>query len=74
MGGIFLIEAVFSVRYLTFLISLGHVEYWTKEMRDRVEHACGRGVGLVFLGVKAAYWQTRFMPDSAGNRDRTILL
>ena len=54
-------------------ISLGHDEYWTKEMRDGVEHARDHGVGLAFLGANAAYWQMRFEPDSAGLPNRTVV-
>src|SRR5260221_8330214 len=54
-------------------LSLGHYEYWTKEMRDGIEHARDRGVGLAFLGANAGYWQMRFEPDSAGTPDRTIV-
>jgi hypothetical protein len=54
-------------------ISIGHNEYWTKEMRDGVENARDAGVGLAFLGADAAYWQMRFEPDGAGQRDRTIV-
>jgi hypothetical protein len=54
-------------------LSLGHDEYWTKEMRDGVERARDHGVGLAFLGANAAYWQIRFEPNSAGVPDRTIV-
>jgi hypothetical protein len=54
-------------------VSMGHDEYWTKEMRDGVEYARDHGVGLAFLGADAAYWQMRFEPDSAGVPDRTIV-
>ncbi len=54
-------------------LSLGHDEYWSKEMRDGVEQARNKGVGLAFLGANAAYWQMRFEPDSAGIPDRTIV-
>ncbi|HZU01815.1 MAG TPA: N,N-dimethylformamidase beta subunit family domain-containing protein [Ktedonobacteraceae bacterium] len=54
-------------------LSIGHDEYWTKEMRDGVEYARDHGVGLAFLGADAAYWQMRFEPDSAGIKDRTIV-
>ena len=54
-------------------LSLGHDEYWTKEMRDGVEYARDHGVGLAFLGADAAYWQMRFEPDSAGVPNRTIV-
>jgi hypothetical protein len=54
-------------------LSLGHDEYWTKEMRDGVEHARDLGVSLAFLGANAAGWQMRFEPGRAGIPDRTIV-
>ena len=54
-------------------LSLGHDEYWTKEMRDGVENARNHGVNLAFLGANAAYWQMRFEPDGAGMPNRTIV-
>ncbi len=60
------------LNHLAYL-SLGHDEYWTKEMRDGVEYARNQGVGLAFLGANAAYWQIRFEPDSAGMLNRTIV-
>jgi hypothetical protein len=54
-------------------ISDGHDEYWTKEMRDGVEHARDSGVSLAFLGANASYWQMRFEPDSLGVANRTIV-
>lgn len=54
-------------------ISPGHDEYWSKEMRDGLEHARNSGVGLAFLGADAGYWQIRFEPDSAGVQDRTVV-
>src|SRR5205823_994446 len=32
-------------------LSLGHDEYWTKEMRDGVENARNNGISLAFLGA-----------------------
>ena len=54
-------------------ISLGHDEYWTKEMRDGVEYARDHGVGLAFLGADVSYWQMRFEPDSHGVANRTVI-
>ena len=54
-------------------LSIGHDEYWSKEMRDGVENARNHGVGLAFLGADADYWQIRYQPDSAGVPDRTIV-
>jgi hypothetical protein len=54
-------------------LSLGHDEYWTKEMRDGVEVARDAGVNLAFFGANAAYWQMRFEPSSSGIPDRTVV-
>ncbi len=54
-------------------LSLGHDEYWTKEMRYGVEHARDLGVGLAFMGANVSYWQMRFEPDSKGTPDRTVV-
>jgi len=54
-------------------ISIGHDEYWTKEMRDGLDAARNSGVGMAFLGADAGYWQMRFEPDSAGVADRTVV-
>jgi hypothetical protein len=54
-------------------LSLGHDEYWSKEMRDGVENARDQGVGLLFLGADAAYWQIRYEPDDRGMPDRIIV-
>jgi hypothetical protein len=54
-------------------LSIGHDEYWTKEMRDGVVYARDHGVGLAFLGADSIYWQMRFEPDSAGVHDRTVV-
>ncbi len=54
-------------------ISLGHDEYWTKEMRDGVEYLRNQGVGLAFLEADDAYWQARLEPDSTGVANRTVV-
>ncbi len=54
-------------------LSIGHDEYWTKEMRDGVEAARDRSVGLAFLEANAAYWQIRLEPNSAGVPQRTVV-
>jgi hypothetical protein len=46
--------------------SLGHDEYWSKEMRDGVEAARDKGVNLAFLGANACFRQIRFEPSSLG--------
>ncbi len=54
-------------------ISLGHDEYWTREMRDGVEYARDHGVGLAFLEANACYNQVRLEPNSVGEPDRTVV-
>lgn len=54
-------------------LSMGHDEYWSKEMRDGAENARDHGVGMIFLGADASAWQIRYQPDSAGVPDRTII-
>jgi hypothetical protein len=54
-------------------ISPGHDEYWTREMRDGIESALTKGVGLAFLGANACYWQCRLENDHAGTTpNRTV--
>jgi hypothetical protein len=48
-------------------LSVGHDEYWSKEIRDNVEAARNAGVNLAFLGANAAYWQIRLEPGSAAS-------
>jgi hypothetical protein len=54
-------------------LSIGHDEYWTKEMRDGVEAARDTGVGLAFLEANASYWQIRLEPNSQGDPNRTVV-
>ncbi|MBV9228347.1 MAG: hypothetical protein JOZ18_03465 [Chloroflexi bacterium] len=54
-------------------ISLGHDEYWTKEMRDGVENARNQGIGLAFLAANASYWQVRLEPSTSGVPNRTVV-
>ncbi len=39
------------------LVSLGHDEYWSPQMRQVVEQARDRGTNLAFLGANAVYWR-----------------
>lgn len=41
------------------LVLPGHSEYWTGRMRDNLEEAEGRGVGLASFGANQAYWRCR---------------
>lgn len=48
------------------MLSLGHDEYWSKEMFDGAEGARDSGVNLAFLGANAVYRQVRFEPSAVG--------
>jgi hypothetical protein len=52
--------------------SLGHDEYWSKQMRDGVEAARDHGVNLAFLGANAAFRQIRLERSSLG-ADRHVV-
>ncbi|MBX3313563.1 MAG: hypothetical protein KF906_04505 [Actinobacteria bacterium] len=47
------------------LLSVGHDEYWTWEMRDAVEAFTDRGGNVAFLSGNTAYWQVRIVDDGA---------
>jgi len=42
------------------LITSGHDEYWTGEMRDAFDAALAEGTNLLCMGANTAYWQMRF--------------
>jgi len=44
-------------------VSIGHDEYWSKEMRDHVEGFISRGGNVAFLGSNTCYWQVRLEDD-----------
>lgn len=48
------------------VVSLGHDEYWSPQMRSVVESARSRGTNVAFLGADAAYWRVRFAPSALG--------
>jgi hypothetical protein len=50
------------------LITSGHDEYWTREMRDAFDAALADGVNLACMGANTAYWQMRFE-----DHERTIV-
>ncbi|MEH2263611.1 N,N-dimethylformamidase beta subunit family domain-containing protein [Nostoc sp.] len=41
-------------------LSVGHDEYWSKEMRDHVEAARNAGINLGFFSANTCYWRVRF--------------
>jgi Viral BACON domain len=56
------------------LLSVGHDEYWTYEMRRNVEQAIAAGVHIGFFSANTAYWQMRFEPSRVnGEPYRTMV-
>ncbi|MEO5968548.1 MAG: N,N-dimethylformamidase beta subunit family domain-containing protein, partial [Bdellovibrionia bacterium] len=54
-------------------LSVGHDEYWSKEMRDHVEAARDSGIHLGFFAANVSNWQIRFEPSNFNEvADRTI--
>lgn len=45
------------------VVTSGHDEYWTREMRDAFDGARDRGTSLAFMGANTAYWQVRYEDD-----------
>jgi hypothetical protein len=46
------------------LLSVGHDEYWSKEMRDHVEAFIGNGGNVAFFSGNVCWWQVRFEDDN----------
>jgi hypothetical protein len=42
------------------LVSVGHDEYWSKEMRDNVENFAAQGGNVAFFSGNVCFWQIRF--------------
>lgn len=50
------------------LLSVGHDEYWSREMRDAVEEFIAGGGNVAFFSGNTCWWQVRFEDD-----DRTMV-
>ncbi len=55
------------------LLSVGHDEYWSKEMRDGWEAARDAGHALAFFSGNVMYWQVRFEPSAHGAANRVLV-
>jgi hypothetical protein len=55
------------------VLSVGHDEYWSKEMFDAWSAARDAGVNLAFFAANAAYWQVRFEQSDANVPDRVLV-
>ncbi|HEX8770715.1 MAG TPA: N,N-dimethylformamidase beta subunit family domain-containing protein [Acidimicrobiales bacterium] len=54
------------------LLTLGHDEYWSLEMRQAVERARDGGTNIAFLGANAVYRAIRLGPSDIGANRREI--
>jgi N,N-dimethylformamidase beta subunit-like, C-terminal len=55
-------------------LSVGHDEYWSKQMYDAAEQARDYGIHLGFFEANAVYWQVRFEPSPmTGVADRVMV-
>jgi hypothetical protein len=54
------------------VLSVGHAEYWSSEMRKAFEEARNSGTSLAFFGANAVYTQIRFEPSAIGTPNRVI--
>jgi len=54
------------------LVSLGHDEYWSLQMRDGAQSAVANGTNLAFLGANACYRQVRFQQSSVGGNRQQV--
>jgi hypothetical protein len=61
------------LQYFRGFLSVGHDEYWSKEMRDAVASARDAGVSLGFFGANTAYWQVRFESSRDGVANRVMV-
>ncbi len=48
------------------MVSLGHDEYWSVNMRSAAEHARDHGTSLLFLGANAVYRRIRYASSPLG--------
>lgn len=60
------------LNYSGFL-SVGHDEYWSREMFDAAVHARDSGVNLAFFTADAIYWQVRMEASTSGVPNRVIV-
>ncbi len=54
------------------VLIVGHPEYWSRLMRDRLEQARELGTGIALFGANAGYWQVRYEPSASGASDRVL--
>ncbi|MFI6643577.1 N,N-dimethylformamidase beta subunit family domain-containing protein [Streptomyces sp. NPDC050504] len=60
------------LRGATAVITLGHDEYWTQSVFERVRAARDAGTNIAFLGANASFRRVRLEPTSLGARRRVV--
>jgi fibronectin type 3 domain-containing protein len=55
------------------VLSAGHAEYWSSEMRKAFEAARDKDTSLAFFGANAVYTQIRFEPSTSGVPNRVVV-
>jgi hypothetical protein len=55
------------------LLSVGHDEYWSKEMRDSWEAARDQRYALAFFSSNDVYWQVRYESAAGGAPNRVLV-
>ena len=55
------------------LLSVGHDEYWSGQMRDTVERFIGQGGNVAFLSGNTAFWQVRMEDHTAEGPAATMI-
>jgi hypothetical protein len=56
------------------VLSVGHAEYWSHEMRQAFEAARDGGTSLAFFGANAVYSQVRFEPSPVTGAPNRVLV
>jgi len=55
-------------------LSVGHDEYWSRDMRENIEAARNEGVSIGFFGSNICYWQIRLEPSRITDEvNRTVV-
>jgi hypothetical protein len=62
-----------SLRNHKAFLSVGHDEYWSKEMYDAAEAARDAGVSLGFFGANDVHWAIRFEASGSGVANRVMV-
>jgi hypothetical protein len=64
-----------GARMLNFkaFLSVGHDEYWSKQMYDNAQAARDAGTSLAFFGANAIYWQIRFEPSTLNGAPNRVI-